>query len=52
MLPVEITAIALRINLPLSLAVVWVVNPTRPPVPNAVYLVHLWTRHHAADVLF
>ena len=46
MLPVAVTAIALHVNLPLSLAVVWVANPlTMPPMFYFNYRVGTWLLH-------
>lgn len=51
MLAAAVTAILVRINLPLSVALVWITNPfTMPPVFYFNYLVGTWILGHPADV--
>jgi hypothetical protein len=43
MLPAAITAIALRVNLPVSVALVWITNPlTMPPIFYFTYKIGSW----------
>jgi len=51
MLAAAITAILVRINLPLSVALVWLTNPvTMPPAFYFNYLVGTWILGHPTDV--